>query len=307
MPPQAVELQLTVRRIQGSLGFGVDKNNLVVALKPDGAATRDGLLQKNDQVVAVDGRLLGGRKMSQEINPDENVYMLTVVRHDASLRESVDRLPPAHPAAAAGSLLHLARAIVNRDGKEPLGLEMTSSNVVKRLLDGGAAMRGGVQLADVAVAVNGIWLGERRVVDVLAKAVASPIVFTLLRVEERDDGDSDTAAVQHQHTRPTQPPTLVSTRPRLYLSISRSSYVSRSRSRSIYSDSEADVVERQHLLPMQPPALISTRLGLSIYLSIRLSICLSIYLSIYLSIDRSIDSSMQIFTATGHQDPRAKP
>lgn len=207
-PLPSVELQVTVRRLQGSLGFGVDKNNIVVVMKPDGAAVRDSLLQRGDQVVAVDGRLLGGRNMAQEIQPDESVFMLTVIRRDPTLCTSVDRLPSKHPAASKDALLHLARAIVTRGGKEPLGLEMTSSNVVKRLLENGPAMRGGIQLADVVVAVNGTWLGDRRVVDVLARAAASPIAFTVVRAECRQESDAGADVVEHSRQRGLQPPPL---------------------------------------------------------------------------------------------------
>jgi serine/threonine protein kinase len=205
-PPPSVELQVTVRRLQGSLGFGVDKNNTVVAMKADGAAVRDGLLQRGDQVVAVDGRLLGGRNMAQEIQSDESVFMLTILRRDAALCTSLGRLPPKHLAASTDALLHLARATVTRGGKEPLGLEMSSSNVVKRLLENGPAMRGGIQLADVVVAVNGTWLADRRVVDVLAQAAASPIAFTVVRAESRQQ--SDAGADVAGRPRQMQPPSL---------------------------------------------------------------------------------------------------
>eukprot|EP00965_Chrysotila_dentata_P218782 6190767-Pleurochrysis_carterae.AAC.3 len=184
----AVHLHIVVRRCGGSLGFAVNRDNIVVDINADGQASRDGLLQAGDLVLAVDGVPLNGALMPQVLRKEQDIYNFVILRQDDALQASLGRLLPGHPATECDVPLELLRVKLTRNSaNESLGLDMTGANNLKRIVPGGPADRcGALQLNDVVVAVDGIKLGMKKVVDVLSRGAPS-VVFTIIRAPHPED------------------------------------------------------------------------------------------------------------------------
>ena len=79
----------------------------------------------------------------------------------------------------------MLRLTVNRAGGAKLGLDMSGANVVMRVLPGGAAEKsGGFAAGDVVVAVDGVRIGDRKLIDGgIIVPGDSPISLTVVRAE----------------------------------------------------------------------------------------------------------------------------
>ena len=178
-------LAIRVRRGPGGLGLGV-ANDLISDLKAGGQAERDGLLCVGDEIVAIDGVLLAGRPMASALPRGAAECEFIVRRRDGALSTSFVRLPADEPVAklrASGTPLRVLRLTVARAGGQKLGLDMSGANVLKRVLPGGAAEKsGGFAAGDVVIAVDGVAVGDKKLVQLIQPGDA-PLSFTVLRAE----------------------------------------------------------------------------------------------------------------------------
>ena len=178
-------LQIRVRRGPGGLGLGV-ANDLISDLKAGGQAELDGLLCVGDEIVAIDGALLQGRPMASALPRGAAECEFIVRRRDGALSTSFVRLPADEPVAklrASGTPLRVLRLTVARAGGQRLGLDMSGANVLKRVLPGGAAEKsGGFAAGDVVIAVDGVSVGDKKLVQLIQPGDA-PLSFTVLRAE----------------------------------------------------------------------------------------------------------------------------
>lgn len=179
-----MRLRCIVSRGPKGLGLAVNQRNLVIEITPGGQADADGLLAVGDVVLAVDGVLLE-KPMAQVMRHGAKSYELLVQRNCPEFEVSIDRTLPTSPLreAATHGVLKLLNLTVVRD-ENGLGLDMSGFNVLKAVVPGGSAERcGGWEAGDMVVAVNGIKLAGRRLVDVLPRG-HSQYTFSVLRVAE---------------------------------------------------------------------------------------------------------------------------
>ena len=184
-----ITLAITVRRgVEGrqGLGLAVDASNVIAQLVPNGQAEADGLLEDGDEILEVDGKPLGGTPMGAALERGRESYEFVVRRSSVSLRATIAKLPPSHAVhgcVSSGQPMRLLRVHTERDSSG-LGLDMTGTNVLRRLVPGGAAERAvpSWQVGDVLAAVDGEALGGRRLVEVLARNQPR-YIFTVLRCE----------------------------------------------------------------------------------------------------------------------------
>ena len=178
-------LQIRVRRGPGGLGLGV-ANDLISDVKAGGQAELDGLLCVGDEIVAIDGALLQGRPMASALPRGAAECEFIVRRRGGALSTSFVRLPADEPVAklrASGTPLRVLRLTVARAGGQRLGLDMSGANVLKRVLPGGAAEKsGGFAAGDVVIAVDGVSVGDKKLVQLIQPGDA-PLSFTVLRAE----------------------------------------------------------------------------------------------------------------------------
>ena len=71
-------LEVTVHRGERRLGMMLDDDNIVLEIKPNSPA--QGLLQADDQVLALDGVELAGRRLAQVLQP-RPTHVFKVCRH----------------------------------------------------------------------------------------------------------------------------------------------------------------------------------------------------------------------------------
>ena len=112
-----MNLIIQLRRGASGLGVELDVKNKVVGLITGGQAEADGLVKINDAVVAVDGVVLGAKRLPEVLAPGRPLYELRVRRDDPLVEAQLAAAVAAHggDAAAPRRLLEV-RVRRGRDG-----------------------------------------------------------------------------------------------------------------------------------------------------------------------------------------------
>jgi predicted Ser/Thr protein kinase len=78
-----LERVVTVRRTGTRLGIDINELNMIVKLDPGSHAQTDSNLREGDEVIAVDGEQLEGRRLADVIRPGAAAYLFTVLSEDS--------------------------------------------------------------------------------------------------------------------------------------------------------------------------------------------------------------------------------
>ena len=209
-----------MRRGVLGLGFTTDETNKVAKVVPEGQAASDGLLQVGDVVVAIDGNEIHeGVPLATFVTEEQRKsYEFIVKRRSPELLATIALCPDNHPIwEAVASSQPLQLYAIRADATNGLGLDVSETNVLNRLVPGGTAERTGAdwRAGDVLLSVNGEQLAGRSLIDVLVSLDPQwrPYYdFVVLRVGHSEaggehNGTSEAVAAQSA-TRPSSVPPL---------------------------------------------------------------------------------------------------
>ena len=178
-----MNLIIQLRRGASGLGVELDAKNKVVGLITGGQAEADGLVKINDAVVAVDGVVLGAKRLPEVLAPGRPLYELRVRRDDPLVEAQLAAAVAAHGGDAAAPRRLLEVRV--RRGRDGLGLTMGAASLVQRVAPGSpAAEDGALRQGDLVVAVDRKWLGTDPLPTLLRKEAAT-FTFTILRSDDK--------------------------------------------------------------------------------------------------------------------------
>ena len=178
---------MLTRGENGAFGLDIDDSNIVRNVAPGGAAERQGLLQKHDVIIAVDGVALTNRSLVEVMRKGKHSYELKLLRgvYASGGEQEVVGTRRAQTTISAieggASIKEEKRTVAVRRGETGLGIDVSERNVILRVLPGSLAAADGVLRAgDVIVAVDGEELGKRWLAEVIRPGLHS-YSFTILR------------------------------------------------------------------------------------------------------------------------------
>ena len=179
---------MLTRGESGTFGLDIDDSNIVRSVAPGGAAERQGLLQQNDVIIAVDGVALTNRSLVEVMRKGKRSYELKLLRGVYASGAEQEEAMGTHRAQTTVSAIEGGAAIKEekrtvavRRGETGLGIDVSERNVILRVLPGSLAAADGVLRAgDVIVAVDGEELGKRWLAEVIRPGLHS-YSFTTLR------------------------------------------------------------------------------------------------------------------------------
>eukprot|EP00316_Scyphosphaera_apsteinii_P004568 CAMPEP_0119317806 /NCGR_PEP_ID=MMETSP1333-20130426/44407_1 /TAXON_ID=418940 /ORGANISM="Scyphosphaera apsteinii, Strain RCC1455" /LENGTH=495 /DNA_ID=CAMNT_0007323857 /DNA_START=80 /DNA_END=1567 /DNA_ORIENTATION=- len=152
MPPAASQLHaVTVLKSDSGLGVRLDAQNVVMSMTRGGACEHAGV-RVGDVVWEVDGvSLQPGEKVSQKIDKSKRSHVLKVAYMKGEDGVAVD-------------------VSMNKPTEGGLGVKVDASNVISRIIPGGAAATANkLRVGDKVLSINGISLRQMKMSEAMAK------------------------------------------------------------------------------------------------------------------------------------------
>ena len=162
--PHRADLIIRVGGSFAKLGINVDEEGVITR------APR-GLFDSDYTIVGIDGvRFYPGLQNS---GGTHNVILRC---KKADVLESLSRLPPKH---LSGKVLKLMQVKIS-PGDEGFGIDLSELNAIAGVVKGGKAEAADLRVGDVIISADGIYLGAKRLVEVLPKGTSS-YIFNVVR------------------------------------------------------------------------------------------------------------------------------
>mmetsp|Transcript_4176 Transcript_4176/g.9039 ORF Transcript_4176/g.9039 Transcript_4176/m.9039 type:complete len:1309 (+) Transcript_4176:110-4036(+) len=167
---ESFELAVMLERQQDGLGIGLTLDNIIVEVEPGGSVHAQGELQYGDQIVAVDGKPLGGKMLKDVIIPKKKHELIVRYSRMSSQVKSPrrDRAKKlgAQVGAAPRRIEEIDVVISREPGTGRLGFGIDPMNTVVEV-DPQGPVAGQLKVGDKIVAVDDVLLNFKRFIDVV--------------------------------------------------------------------------------------------------------------------------------------------